>query len=51
VKWLRANKMRGVIDGWTWWAGGPTWGSYLFTLDPVGGKNQPQMALLSPFLE
>jgi endoglucanase len=80
VKWLRDNKMRGmlgefagannatcnaavtnmltymmanadVIDGWTWWAGGPMWGSYLFTLDPVGGKDQPQMALLSPFLE
>jgi endoglucanase len=80
VKWLRDNKMRGmlgefaggnnatcnaavtdmltymmanadVIDGWTWWAGGPMWGSYLFTLDPVGGKDRPQMALLSPFLE
>jgi len=40
-----------VVDGWTWWAGGPMWGSYIFTLDPVGGKDQPQMALLTPFLE
>ncbi len=80
VKWLRDNKMRGmlgefaggnnatcnaavtdmltymmansdVVDGWTWWAGGPLWGSYVFTLDPVGGKDQPQMALLTPFLK
>lgn len=80
VKWLRDNKLRGmlgefaggnnatcnaavtnmltymmtnadVVDGWTWWAGGPMWGSYIFTLDPSGGKDQPQMALLTPFLK
>jgi endoglucanase len=80
VKWLRDNKMRGmlgefaggdnatcnaavkdmltymmanadVLDGWTWWAGGPMWGSYIFTLDPAGGADRPQMALLTPFLK
>jgi endoglucanase len=80
VKWLRDNKMRGmlgefaggnnatcnaavtdmltymmansdVLDGWTWWAGGPMWGSYIFTLDPAGGADKPQMALLTPFLK
>lgn len=39
-----------VLVGWLWWAGGPRWGSYPFTLDPKGGVDRPQMALLTPFL-
>ncbi|HVH41574.1 MAG TPA: glycoside hydrolase family 5 protein [Labilithrix sp.] len=41
-----------VLVGWTWWAGGPWWGEYKFALDPTsGGKDRPQMALLTPFLK
>jgi endoglucanase len=40
--------------GWTWWAGGPKWGNYMFTLDPtnLGAPNQTDraaMAVLQPF--
>jgi endoglucanase len=28
--------------GWTWWAGGPWWGDYMFLLDPVNlGQTHP----------
>jgi endoglucanase len=40
-----------VLQGWLWWAGGPGWGNYVFTLEPNGGKDQPQMSLLEPFLK
>jgi endoglucanase len=49
LKTMMANA--DVLDGWTWWAGGPMWGSYIFTLDPAGGQDRPQMALLTPFLK
>lgn len=39
-----------VLVGWQWWAGGPGWGNYPFTLEPTGGKDQPQMGVLAPFL-
>lgn len=39
-----------VLEGWLWWAGGPAWGEYPFTLEPKGGVDRPQMALLTPFL-
>src|SRR5579859_5595237 len=32
--------------GWTYWAAGPKWGEYLFTLEPSGGADRPQMAIL-----
>lgn len=39
--------------GWTWWAAGPWWHEYLFTLEPtnLGQSNQtdrPAMAILKP---
>ena len=40
-----------VMIGWTWWAGGPWWGEYKFTLHPKNGSDRPQMALLTPYLE
>lgn len=40
-----------VIVGWTWWAGGPWWGEYKFTLHPKNGADRPQMALLTPYLK
>ena len=40
-----------VLVGWLWWAGGPWWGEYKFTLAPRNGRDRPQMALLAPFLD
>jgi endoglucanase len=40
-----------VLVGWTWWAGGPWWGEYVFTLNPIAGRDRPQMAILAPFLK
>lgn len=43
-------KASDVLVGWLWWAGGPGWGEYKFTLEPKDGKDRPQMAILRPFL-
>ena len=33
--------------GWTWWAAGPWWGNYMFSLVPMnGGAERPAMAVL-----
>jgi len=39
-----------VFKGWTWWAGGPWWEDYMYTLDPKNGQDRPQMQYLTPFL-
>jgi endoglucanase len=39
-----------VLDGWLWWAAGPGWGDYPFSLEPKNGMDQPQMQLLLPHL-
>lgn len=41
--------------GWTWWAAGPWWGDYQFTLEPsnlASGNpiDRPALATLTPFL-
>lgn len=36
--------------GWTWWAAGPMYTNYMFSLEPVGGGNRPQMAVLTNFI-
>jgi endoglucanase len=37
--------------GWTWWAAGPWWGDYMFTLEKTsGGADQPAMAVLRSFI-
>jgi endoglucanase len=37
--------------GWTWWAAGPWWGDYIFTLEPTsGGTDRPMMSVLQPHL-
>jgi len=48
LKFLGANT--DVFMGWTWWAGGPWWGEYLYTLDPLNGQDRPQMQYLTPHL-
>ncbi len=41
-----------VWFGWSWWAAGPEWGNYIFTIEPTNGFNddRPQMAWLEPYL-
>ncbi len=37
--------------GWAWWASGPWWGEYMFTLDPSSnGQDRPQMPFLQSHL-
>jgi hypothetical protein len=45
---LEAN--RDVWLGWAWWAAGPWWGDYMFTLEPEDGTDRPQMDVLEPHL-
>ncbi|MBV9827130.1 MAG: glycoside hydrolase family 5 protein [Alphaproteobacteria bacterium] len=37
-------------QGWTFWAGGPWWGDYHFTLEPLNGTDRPQMGVLQRLL-
>ncbi|MFA9438388.1 glycoside hydrolase family 5 protein [Uliginosibacterium sp. sgz301328] len=39
-----------VWMGWSWWAGGPWWGEYMFTLEPLNGVDRPMMSVLAPYL-
>lgn len=36
--------------GWTYWAAGPGWGDYMFTVEPKAGTDRPQMLVLENFL-
>jgi endoglucanase len=40
-----------VWRGWTWWAAGPWWNNYMFSIEPAGNVDKPQMATLAPFLD
>lgn len=40
-----------VWAGWTWWAAGPWWGEYYFTIEPKSGADRPQLSWLSRYLE
>jgi endoglucanase len=42
---------RDVWLGYTWWAAGPWWGEYLFTLEPKNGEDRPQLRILRPHLQ
>lgn len=50
LSYLHAND--DVWLGWGWWAAGPQWGEYIFTLEPTGNPpvDRPQMAWLAPFI-
>lgn len=47
LDYIEANS--DVWLGWTWWAAGPQWGEYIFTIEPADG-DRPQMAWLAPYL-
>lgn len=38
--------------GWSWWAAGPWWGDYIFTLEPTSDSSvdRPQMNWLLPHM-
>jgi endoglucanase len=36
--------------GWTYWAAGPLWGNYMFSLEPSAGRDRPQMTALAKYL-
>lgn len=39
-----------VWIGWTYWAAGPWWGAYEFSIEPQNGQDAPMMDVLEPFL-
>lgn len=39
-----------VWMGWTYWAAGPWWGDYMYSLEPNNGKDRPQMEILRNYL-
>jgi endoglucanase len=49
LNYVQANT--DVWAGWTWWSAGPWWGNYMFSLEPSGSTDKPQMAILQPFLQ
>ncbi len=42
---------RDVWLGWTYWAAGPWWGDYMFSIEPANGEDRPQLKVLTQFLE
>jgi endoglucanase len=48
LQYMQSNN--NVWIGWTWWAAGPWWADYIYTLEPKAGVDRPQMAWLAPFL-
>lgn len=47
VAYMAANK--DVWCGWTYWAGGPWWGNYMFSVEPSNGVDKPQMRVLTTY--
>lgn len=45
------SENRDVWIGWTYWAGGPWWGDYMFSVEPMEGVDRPQMSVLTQFVE
>ena len=39
-----------VWHGWTYWAAGPWWGDYRFSIEPDGCADKPQMSVLLDYL-
>lgn len=48
LSYVRSNA--DVWLGWAWWAAGPWWGEYMFTLEPTGGVDRPVMPILRNFI-
>jgi endoglucanase len=39
-----------VLVGWTYWAAGPRWNDYMFSLEPKNGEDRVQMKRLASYL-
>jgi len=48
LQYMQSNN--NVWIGWTWWAAGPWWEDYMYTIEPKAGVDRPQMNWLAPFL-
>lgn len=48
MSYLQANS--DVWLGWTYWAAGPRWGEYMYTIEPAAGQDRPQMLVLEKYL-
>lgn len=48
LQYMQSNN--NVWIGWTWWAAGPWWEDYMYTIEPKAGVDRPQMSWLAPFL-
>lgn len=48
LQYMQTNN--NVWIGWTWWAAGPWWEDYMYTIEPKAGVDRPQMSWLAPFL-
>lgn len=44
------HRNKDVWLGWSYWAGGPWWGDYMFSVQPEDGVDKPQMRVLSEFV-
>ena len=47
------QRNRDVWIGWAWWAAGPWWGDYAFSVEPDGfnpPRDKPLMEVLRPYL-
>lgn len=52
LRFLKEN--RDVWLGWSWWAAGPWWGDYMFSLEPpppCPARDKPQESWLAPYLD
>lgn len=48
-RFLRAVHADERMVGGVYWAGGPWWGTYPLSIEPRGGRDRPQMSVLSGF--
>jgi endoglucanase len=40
------DENKDVWLGWSYWAAGPWWGDYMFSIEPKDGEDRPQMSVL-----
>ncbi|MGN0922215.1 MAG: glycoside hydrolase family 5 protein [Cellvibrio sp.] len=48
LSYMQSNQ--DVWVGWAWWAAGPWWAEYMYTLEPSASGDRPQMQWLAPYL-
>jgi len=48
-KFLHYLKRNGIYG--TYWAAGPWWGKYRLAVEPINGKDRPQMKILEKFTQ